>query len=289
MARPRRRAFTLIELLVVVAIIALLISILLPSLGRAREQARELVCKTRLRELYHGHVLYSTDNRNRFPDVDQWLWPGVIAATKSPYSGMDSAKWVESGQIYRYLRDPQVYFCPNDDKKRLQGSYAIGGGGSMGKNPIHSYVRTWAVHTYCVPKIRADWPNDDWGGGVAHYLSIDQIRSGMFSPQVLRNPSFTGGNYHQFPEGTPIADRVVLMYEEHTGFGINGAWQLNDGWSHPMNTAGVDLLSTRHRGNAHVLFWDGRIEMAKAKRFNGYPADNYCQDLICGGPIAPKP
>jgi prepilin-type N-terminal cleavage/methylation domain-containing protein len=69
----RAAAFTLIELLVVVAIIALLISILLPSLRRAREQAKNTVCLANLRSLGQGVVLYSTDEK-RLPGA---LHPAV--------------------------------------------------------------------------------------------------------------------------------------------------------------------------------------------------------------------
>ena len=60
-------AFTLIELLVVVAIIALLISILLPSLNRARDQARQLVCVTQLRSQGEAANFYSEDNLGYLP------------------------------------------------------------------------------------------------------------------------------------------------------------------------------------------------------------------------------
>jgi len=57
------RGFTLIELLVVVAIIALLLSILLPSLERARAQARTVICLTNLNTQYKSSTFYAEDNR----------------------------------------------------------------------------------------------------------------------------------------------------------------------------------------------------------------------------------
>lgn len=66
----RRSAFTLIELLVVVAIIALLMSILMPSLRAAREQARTVVCGQRLRDLGNGLQTYFTENNGWIPGVN---------------------------------------------------------------------------------------------------------------------------------------------------------------------------------------------------------------------------
>jgi prepilin-type N-terminal cleavage/methylation domain-containing protein/prepilin-type processing-associated H-X9-DG protein len=64
---PARGGFTLIEILVVVAIIALLISILLPSLSAARSRTRTVVCLTHLRVLGQAMVTYASENRGMVP------------------------------------------------------------------------------------------------------------------------------------------------------------------------------------------------------------------------------
>jgi prepilin-type N-terminal cleavage/methylation domain-containing protein/prepilin-type processing-associated H-X9-DG protein len=61
------KGFTLIELLVVVAIIALLISILLPSLASAREGARAAVCLSNTKQFGHAVLMYTADNRTSLP------------------------------------------------------------------------------------------------------------------------------------------------------------------------------------------------------------------------------
>lgn len=63
----KRRGFTLIELLVVVAIIALLIAILLPSLGRARELSNRSYCAANLRGILQSCNIYAADNNDSFP------------------------------------------------------------------------------------------------------------------------------------------------------------------------------------------------------------------------------
>jgi prepilin-type N-terminal cleavage/methylation domain-containing protein len=89
----KRRGFTLIELLVVVAIIALLIAILLPSLGKARELSNRSVCAANLRGICQSMNVYASDNTEAYP---------IIARTGNTNAGISvgvSASGTDSGAV----------------------------------------------------------------------------------------------------------------------------------------------------------------------------------------------
>src|SRR5262245_2109807 len=66
-AMKRRKAFTLVELLVVIGIIAILIAILLPALGRVQRQAKQTQCMSNLRQIMSAATVYQTNNKGAFP------------------------------------------------------------------------------------------------------------------------------------------------------------------------------------------------------------------------------
>ncbi|MCG3137833.1 MAG: hypothetical protein HJJLKODD_01686 [Phycisphaerae bacterium] len=205
-----RSAFTLLELLVVTGIISLLLSVLLPSLVSARQQAHNVLCLARLRELDLAFTAYTLDHHDMCMPGVYWQ-SDIIGNGPTPY-WWGTVNFIEKsvdhrlGFLWPYFQLPHVsnsiFECP----RQPWGSYSPAPGGWGPPTSTYGYNSYYLASSYSG---FGDFPNHSW-------LNITEIKqpsqvfvfsdtllqlgSQVFNNYVLEPPNhFSGGEWNSNP------------------------------------------------------------------------------------------
>ncbi len=261
------RAFTLIELLVVVAIIAVLISILLPSLSLARKQAKQLLCNTRLAEMGKAALTYAAENNDwivraegRFNPNDPRSMDLHFASILLPglaYDGKYGPYW----DLWHPARS-QVNFA-----KALVESEIL----QCPSFPVPTQALDYVANAFPIPYSQRNISYDVAGGGQGNQNSATRTEN------QLAVDSIGFFNLTKFPFGTRPAD-LVYITEGHATLPsseTNPNFELHDTFlTSQLPFGAFPRMSNddRHPGGTNAMFFDGHAVNMSFKHLDvGWP------------------
>lgn len=236
-------SFTLTELLIVIAIIAILSSMLLPALNRARENARTSQCAGNLKNAGLAIQIYQDD-------FDHYLIPGA-----SKIGNINNYTWRYLLVKGQYLTR-EVLYCPSNQ---------MDSDTSLGVNNCYSYPNSFAlnnsdyVHAHNAPSIP--------GKKTTVMKKASQV---MLAGDV--------GLLSRQSSSTPVSSWVASKAEN---FGLmsfpkirypNVAWTNNANFN--GNSSNSWIFFPRHLGMGNIVAYDGHTERIKLERITDFPPEN---------------
>lgn len=259
---PARTAFTLVELLVVVAILALLIAILLPSLKKAQYVAKVVVCQSNQRQLAIGLLTYTTEYENYYPSdghtrTNGRPWDQAMTTLASNYLEVDVRPLIRPYWTSQQGERTPLEQCPLAPE--LESTDQIWRSGTVDRFTSYLFYFNFSGAYYAQPPFGQPMQRagdlfkpvatDDWGVQtlISDVAAEHQTNYQRFSNHHALNPAYAPHTHWYFQRAyrTPVGSPAATS--------ANFARQDGSVSEHTMAANGLDGLTRLHKASNHAL------------------------------------